>query len=72
MRILIMSTLAAAALTSACTTTRADLRDANRDVRDAQAYGDRQDVREAKRERRETKRDYQDDHQCGPAYGRPC
>ena len=64
--------LAAAVLTSGCATTRADLRESRRDVREAQAYGTPADVRDAKQERRETKRDYQDDHQCGPAYGRPC
>jgi hypothetical protein len=61
-------------MTGACssTTSRADVRDARRDVREANAYGDREDRREARRALRETKRDYRDDHACGPEYGRAC
>ena len=58
--------------TSGCTTTRSDVYEARRDVRDAYRYGDRRDQREAKRELRKTKRDYRRDNQCGPAYRRPC
>jgi hypothetical protein len=58
--------------TAGCTTSRSDVREARRDVRDAYRYGDRRDQREAERDLRRTKRDYRRDNQCGPAYRRPC
>ncbi|MGF7148044.1 putative small secreted protein [Sphingomonas zeicaulis] len=71
--LLFASLAAATMMTSACaTTTRGDVREARRDVRDAHRYGDRRDQREAERELRKTKRDYRNDNQCGPRYGRPC
>jgi len=64
---------AATLLTSACaTTTRGDVHAARDRVDDAYAYGDRQDQRDARHDMRRTLRDYRDDHQCGPNYGRPC
>lgn len=70
--VLLGSVLAASMLTGCQSTTRGDVREARRDVRDAYRYGDRRDQREAKRDARETTRDYQRENRCGPRYGRPC
>ena len=47
---------------SGCTTTRQDVWAARQNLRDAQMYGDRWDVRDARREYRETRRAYRRDN----------
>lgn len=74
MKIVLLGSVLAATMLGGCQsyTSRADVREARRDVRDAYRYGDRRDQRDAKRNARETRRDYQRDNRCGPRYNRPC
>lgn len=72
MRTLILGGLAVATIMTGGCTTRGDVWNARQDLRDAQQYGDRRDVRDARRELRRTRRDYQDDNRCGPRWGRRC
>ena len=71
---ILLGSLAALTFLSACstTTTRADVRDARRDARDAYRYGDRQDQREANRELGRTEREYRRDRDCRRGYDRAC
>ncbi|TKD51853.1 hypothetical protein [Sphingomonas baiyangensis] len=63
MRIAILGGLVAATLlTAGCATTRRDVFEARQNVREAQFYGDRRDVRRARQELRETRRDYRRDN----------
>lgn len=54
--------LAATILTAGCATSRRDVFDARQEVREAQAFGDRGDVREARHDLRKTRRDYRRDN----------
>jgi len=72
MRILLLAGLAAGTLFVTGCTTRGDVIAARQDLRAAQAYGDRYDVREARRNLRDTRRAYRNDNRCGPRWGRPC
>ncbi|PNU02845.1 hypothetical protein A8V01_07200 [Novosphingobium guangzhouense] len=74
MKRVIVGSVLALSMLSGCQsyTSRHDVREAHRDVRDAYRYGDRRDQRDARRNARETRRDYERDNRCGPRYGRPC
>jgi len=61
-KVVIGGLLLSAAMLAGCTTTRGDVRAARQDLREAQAYGSLEDVRDARRDLRRTRRDYRRDN----------
>jgi len=72
MRSILLAGLAAGMMLVAGCTTRGDVIQARQNLRAAQVYGDRWDVRKARRDLRDTRRAYRRDNRCGPRWGRPC